>query len=355
MQTVPLHQVKAGSTLASNLYAHGRLHMRKGYRLTARDIKNLRSQGWRSIPIDTNIEFHTPKGEIINPETREKSVKNVYEVFNDFENLNEKTFEKVRLSAERIVDEIMVNEKIKLQTHDLRSWDDYTYYHCVNVAAISVAIGKCMFYDDSDLKELATGAMVHDLGKMRIPKSILYKEGPLTEEEREIVEEHPLWGFHLLARHTNTSPIVWAMARQHHEYMDGSGYPDGRRGKDIHPFARIMRVADMWDAMRSDRPFQGAQAADKILQKLNSKEMKDKLDPEVMEILNSMTVRYPMGTKVELNNGMVGVVIRENEDVPHKPDIHIILDEKGNKVAVDDRMVVSLLEESGMSIINSQV
>jgi len=133
---------------------------------------------------------------------------------------------------------------------------DYSVYtHSVNVSAYAVALGIKLGLSLSDLLELGFGALLHDTGKTRVPLEILNKPGPLTGEERAVVQQHPAWGIQTLGASLGKRPLARSVVLHHHERLDGSGYPDGLVGQAIPPFVRVAGMADVYDALTSQRPY----------------------------------------------------------------------------------------------------
>ena len=138
----------------------------------------------------------------------------------------------------------------------LSSVDSYTYSHSINVCTFSLLIGKRIYGDDhSNLRYLGLGGLLHDIGKIKIDRKILFKPSGLSPEEREIMRKHPIYSYELVKHHDVHDSVLDAV-RHHHERMDGSGYPDGLWSEQVPPFARITAVADVYDAITSDRVYQ---------------------------------------------------------------------------------------------------
>jgi putative nucleotidyltransferase with HDIG domain len=153
------------------------------------------------------------------------------------------------------------------------------YTHSINVAVYALGLGKFITAgDDRALLNLGLGAFLHDVGKARVPKELLEKPGTLTPTEWAIVREHPTWGSELLAGAEDLSEVVSTIVAQHHERLDGSGYPKGLRGADLHQFSMIVALIDSFEAMTSHRPYRPALTAYAALTILK-KEMPGKLDP----------------------------------------------------------------------------
>ncbi len=354
MRQVPIGMIQPGSILASNVYNQGKIIFRKGQALSRKDIRVLRSFGIRTLPIEDEDEIQMRSTGMISEETRNQAVETVYDVLNDFEKLDPMKFERVRSSAGTIVDEILDIDDLRIPAHDLRTFDDYTYRHSVNVTAIATAIARIMDYDATDLRLLASGALMHDIGKMRIPEAILNKPSRLDDEERACIEQHPVWGFEMLSDSTKSDPLIWSIARQHHETLDGEGYPDKRWGSEIHPWARIVTVADLWDALRSDRPYKKGWSADKVLDFLNSPEIKPKLDPEVLRIMNEISVPYPIGCTVRLSNRLLAVIVQQNLEDPALPIVRLAREVDGKiESSADDEDVIMLKDHKEITIVET--
>ena len=130
-----------------------------------------------------------------------------------------------------------------------------TYTHSVNVCLYALALGRRLDLPLVDIQDLGLGALLHDIGKARIDRKILEKRGPLAHEEMGLVKQHPAWGLELLSKGPKLPEPVLLTVSQHHEKCDGSGYHQGLSAQSIHPFAKIACVADVFDALTSDRPY----------------------------------------------------------------------------------------------------
>jgi len=139
----------------------------------------------------------------------------------------------------------------------LTSYDHCTYIHSTNVGIFSIALARIFFGANAahDMNKLGAGFFLHDLGKCKIPLEIINKTGPLTEEERTVVKRHPEEGYRLLMESGYSTEETQIIVLQHHERDNGTGYPNGLKGGEIHPYARICRLADIYEALTSERPY----------------------------------------------------------------------------------------------------
>ncbi len=311
----PLSDVRRGDVLAQPVYHEGRTLYAPGRVLTDKDIQELKRLKVEAIAIrerDAKPVGDKVQTDPLNSEMRAQAIKTVRRVYEDFHNLDRQHGREIHSLGLRLCDEVKQATKLGIAVHDLRDHSNYTYQHSVNVTAISLAIGIRLGLTKEELNLLTVGGLLHDIGKMKIPPQILEKNGKLTNQEMMIVHKHPIWGWELLKECTDFDPVVWAIARQHHETLDGKGYPDKLMRWQIHELSKIVTVVDMWDALRSERPYKPAWHPDRTLAFINSPEMTGKLDPQVLEIFNQLIVPYPMGTRVMITGGRTGRVVGLN-------------------------------------------
>jgi HD-GYP domain-containing protein (c-di-GMP phosphodiesterase class II) len=201
--------------------------------------------------------------------------------------------------------------------------DNYTYEHSVNVIVLSLIMGLELNYSKDRLYSLAVGAMLHDVGKVFVPKDILLKDGKLTEMEFDIIKEHPSRGYDYLKEEIGVSAMSRIIILQHHERVDGTGYPEGMCGSRIHEFSKIVSIADVYDALTSDRPYRrGLPPNDAIEYIMGSADRY--FDFDMVNAFLKRIVPYPAGTMVRLSNGDIAVVKEINRDYPLRPKVTIV-------------------------------
>lgn len=168
----------------------------------------------------------------------------------------------------------------------LSSHDFYTYNHSIDVSIYSLGLGQFVGFRGHDLKELGLGGLFHDIGKRYIPLEIICKNGPLTDDEWVTMQQHPVYGLKILTEHNSTENVV-ACAFEHHESMQGNGYPQKLTAEEIHPMARVVSVADTYDALTTKRSYNDPMKPTEAIELMSGK-LNGRYDPEVMRALNAI-------------------------------------------------------------------
>ncbi|PWI57998.1 hypothetical protein BM613_05650 [Sulfoacidibacillus thermotolerans] len=230
------------------------------------------------------------------------------------------------------------------------SYDHGTYVHSMNVAIYSLVLGQAIGLPHSMLMDLGTGAMLHDIGKLWVPEEVLNKAGALTQNERELIQNHAKWGHEALSRQHELSYLVAHCAYQHHERMDGSGYPRGLKGDQIHIFGKILAVADVYDAMVMHRPYRAGMVPAEVMEYLFS-QAGIGYDLELVSIFSKKIALYPLGSTVTLSDGTAGIVVHIHDQLPLRPVVRIFQDATGASV---DPFEIDLTRQLNLTIAQSQ-
>lgn len=234
----------------------------------------------------------------------------------------------LRSQVDAIIDELVQNQGLVIGLTDLKSYDDYTYEHSVQVCIISLLIGITKGYNSIRLQEIGMGALLHDIGKTRVSPEIINKPGSLTVEERKIINRHTWEGFNIMRNSWQISLFSAHVALQHHERLDGSGYPRAIKGENIHEYAQIAAVADVYDALVSDRPYRSGYTNQEALAIINQQKG-NLLSSDIVDILEAHVSLYPPGAIVELNTGDLAIVVVDNPEQPCRPKVRLLFDANG--------------------------
>lgn len=200
----------------------------------------------------------------------------------------------------------------------MRGFDDMTYTHSMNVALICHVIGVWLNLSPDNLNILVTCGMLHDIGKLKIPNEVITKPGKLTDKEFQLIQMHPQLGYDILKNKLLDDRIKTA-ALQHHERFDGKGYPQHLSGSSIDYFASIVTIADVYDAMTSDRCYRKGICPFEVIAHLE--EQKDLYEPGVLYLFMRRTVEAYINTEVLLSNGERGKVVLLNANLPSRPTV----------------------------------
>lgn len=227
----------------------------------------------------------------------------------------------------------------------MRGYDDVTYVHSVNVALLSNMIGRIVYPDisDEELKVLTLAGLLHDIGKMMVPDNIIQKKGRLTLPEYNLVKTHVLFGNNILKGIDNLDPRIAEVAMRHHERCDGTGYPGGYKREQIEPFARIVAIADTYDAMTSDRAYRAAICPFDVIE-MFEREGIVKYDVAFLLPFLEKAVQAYMNTDVRLSTNHIGKVIMINKNEFSKPVVQVgdefyDLSKETNDIVIDKVLI----------------
>lgn len=257
-------------------------------------------------------------------ETFVQTVDNLKDVFNRVVMQNEKIdSEKILEEVENVVSKSRNSLHVLDMLQCMKGYDDVTYVHSMNVSLLSNLIGKLVIPDisEEDLQVLTLAGLLHDVGKLMVPDDVLLKPDRLTISEYNLVKTHVLHGNNIL-KNSNLDPRVAEVAMRHHERCDGSGYPGKYKKDQTSTFARIVAIADTYDAMTSDRPFRKAICPFEVIHMFEG-EGRLQYDVEYLLPFLATAVQAYMNTQVRLTTGEVGRVVMINKDELSKPVVKV--------------------------------
>ena len=329
-------QTQLGLELARSIYSTtGQLLLAKGTILQISHINKLLTQGLNEVYLSTKTEPIIPTNEEAPPKYASRSPVSsrlnpyIGELFTYGQEVIRDLF--ARIMANRPVNvkdlaytvdllypEIMVTNNIFIQLRHLRNKDEYTLQHSVAVAILCIKIGQTQKFPEKILKQLGMAGLLHDIGKSRLPLEILNKSGPLTPHEYKEIKKHPILGYQVLLSANLSDRAIETAVLQHHERIDGSGYPLHTDVNHIHPYAKIIAVADIFDALTSDRIYRPKvspfTAADEI-----RKATFGHLDPLIAHRFITYFINLSAGEVVRLNTGELAEIILMNQYEPNRP------------------------------------
>ncbi|MDD5131621.1 MAG: HD-GYP domain-containing protein [bacterium] len=266
----------------------------------------------------------------------------IKQILHNVENGQSFNLDNVHRVVTDIVSVINNDDKYLLGLTTIKNYDEYTFNHSVNVAVLSLYLGKLVGLNSEQLRLLGEAAMLHDVGKVRIPKEILNKQGLLTPDEWKIMESHTLEGAEVLSKVAGISALSLAVAFEHHLHYDLSGYPRAERLKEINLLSRLVTICDVYDAATSLRVYHAPVLPAKVIALIISKKGSF-FDPALAKAFVQMMGVYPVGSLVRLDNNELAVVYANNLDNILRPKVILVK----QKIAGQDPVIVDLEETAG--------
>ncbi len=239
--------------------------------------------------------------------------------------------------VDEMVDSLARNQDALLTLTSIKNKDEYTFNHSINVAVLMASFCRSMEMDDDRIRRLTTGALFHDLGKVLVPDELILKPGRYTDEEYEMMKQHPRFGKEILADIKNLDDEIVNVVFEHHERMDGNGYPRHLKGYEISLEGRMASIVDVYDALTSDRPYKTADTATDVLKYL-FKSAPDMFDLELLQQFIGSVGIYPVGALVRLNSGFLAIVVESAKGDLKRPVVKMIYDIKKGRPIVPRKL-----------------
>jgi putative nucleotidyltransferase with HDIG domain len=376
MRRASLRAIETGVVLAKPiLNDRGGILLTAGTELTDRYVRHLLERGTSSVAIEDPDTEDIEMEDVISDALRATAVSTVYKVFEAVDSaashlkgltaseiqahlrspdFRQRAAQLVPLDAVlSVVDEIM-NEVMDVELLTgmaaIKSYDNYTFAHSVEMATAALVVGRKLRLDRGSLKRLARGCLLHDIGKIFVSDAILNKQGRLTTDEQKVMQGHPVFGFELLQAVQPNDVLVNHVALQHHERQDGLGYPRGLSGLNkverprfgnegrILLIAEIASVADVYDALASERPYRAALAPEVVVETLQSM-AGTYLNAELLDVFLSTVPMFPIGMTIRVTGGPLagcrGVVAKINRWALDRPVVRLTRDARDRRFKMD--------------------
>ncbi len=334
MRRVSIDSIQTGVKLARTIFSSdGAVLLAEGVELTKANAGRLKMYGINDIYLQDDISAGIEAKDVIEEQTHNEAVVLVKKTMNNYQFSPSLDVTEVKTVVNKILDELLKNKDILFNLSQIRSVDDYTFEHSVNVCILSLITGIGLGFDRQRLRELGIGAMLHDIGKLCIPREILKKPLQLTVEEFEEIKKHTILGYELLKKSGQVDLVSAYIAFGHHERYDGSGYPLQLKNENIQICARIVAVADVYDALTSDRVYRKKLKPNEVYEYITTLGVHH-FDPRVIESFVKYVSIYPIGTGVLLNTKERGIVVRDNRLMPTRPVVRIVYNDAMKKLNI---------------------
>lgn len=315
MRYQPISKVKPGSTLAIPVISNnGSILLRRNTEITKFVLDRLIELGYTGLYILDDLS-----SDIIMNQNVPLSVR-----INAAQAVNNKNYDNCLALASEMTNSIITGDlEIKTNLEELGNYDSRTYLHSVNVATYAGIVGVLYGMTEDRIKNLIVTGLLHDIGKTMIDQDILNKPGKLNDEELAEMRKHPLYGYEMLKDNDSILSSVRVSIREHHEDYNGEGYPRKLAGDDIHIFARIVHICDVYDALVSKRSYKGEYNPAEVVEYITM-HAGHMFDLELVKLFISNVQPFPNGIEVELSNGERAIIVKNNKTYPNRPIVRIL-------------------------------
>lgn len=337
---MPISMCQPGMKLSQSIYnEEGIVLLAENVELTQRLLNRLQVNGIDYLYIQDPLTEDLMVSEMLQPELKAKALSEIRQTFRNLMNDMDgnaklpyyhlgKSFNGLMNS---ILDDLSSHNNAMVMLTNMCVTDQYLFQHSLNVCIYSTMLGLAYGYNREELQTLGLGALLHDIGKTKIPQEILKKPGRLSDLEYEEMKKHTIFGFQILKDEPNIPLLSAHCALQHHERWNGSGYPRNLEGKDIHEFAQWIGISDSYDALTSQRVYREAMLPHVAMEIILSDASK-LYDITKVNLFRKKVAIYPIGITLKLSSGEVGVVADLNTDSPQRPIVRVLFDEYGQPV-----------------------
>lgn len=321
---IPVHRLEVGAVIPFTLLdENDRILLFQGQPVTESFLRRLKQRSLETVVAEIVEEVQEEAAqEDVSFETKVKTLSCLEDTMENLVQGRPVSLEPLEEHLAAILEEVRARDALVIPIVQLERHDDYTFTHSLNVAIVALFIGRFMGLGGEELVRLGLGALLHDLGKLAVPREILRKPGALNEAEWRIVEQHPLTAKRLLDGQKSIEDLVKFVPLEHHERLDGSGYPLHLGPREIHLFARIVAVADVYEALTSDRPYRKALPLGEVVEYLMGN-AGYRLDEKVVRTFVAHLSPYQVGDVVRLSDGREAVVSRLNPVLPFRPYVQV--------------------------------
>ncbi|UCZ54434.1 HD-GYP domain-containing protein [Bacillus shivajii] len=320
-----------GKTVGDDVVSEsGKFLLRKGTTITDWQIRILKNHGIQSIKVLDELEDPL-RLQILNVLKNKEDISSLY--FNNVQEIKQLFHRAVSREVPNLqnfmkpftplLESILNGNEIFLELHHIKGHDEYTYRHSLNVGLLAATIGRILKYNKKKALLLGEMGFLHDIGKMKVSQNILNKQGPLTDDEFEQVKMHTVYGREMLEQIAPGNKALQAGAALHHERLDRSGYPYGKKGDELPFLTQIIAVADTYDAISSDRVYRSKFSPFHALDELVSEVYKGKLNGEIVFPFVNHILRGYIGKNVLLNDGNKGTIVHLHMEEVNRPLLNV--------------------------------
>ncbi len=353
MRLASLNNLNGNEILGKPIYDDsGRILLAQGIKLTSVYAQKLKNMGILSVYIDDEISKDVIIEETISEKTRQKSKHAINDIMNKYYKYGKVKNEGIQQSVNSIIDEILANREFMINISEIRTKDDEIHSHSVNVCVLATLIGIHLGYNMLKLKDVAIGAMLHDIGKIKIlgDKKLVQERTKTGDLEQYIKEMHPKIGYDFLSQQNMCTAVAKVGVLMHHEKVDGSGYPLGLQEKEIHEVALLISVCNIFDNMVSGYDGFEPKPIYEILEFLVGM-AGTHFNGNIVNKFIAHIAAFPSGSGVRLNTNERCLVVRQNQSFPLRPVVKVLYGRNNEKIT--EAYEIDLLKEFTVFIVQT--
>lgn len=307
-QVITVDRIEIGMIVDDDIFneSTGVILIAQGTVMTRHLINKLLVHDIKTVKINNKVNNYKYNEELMISYSRvEEKLDNL---FDDIRGGNKIFVDEIYDEMRDFAQEVSKENDILYQMKLLNKMDDYTFNHSIAVSILSISLGKWANYTKEQIFDLSLAGLFHDLGKLKVPDEIINKPGKLTKEEFEIIKKHSFYSYEILLETEKFSEDVLLGALHHHEKVNGSGYPNKLKAEDIHEYAKIITICDMYHALVSQRIYKNKENPLKVVEYIKSESF-DSLDPYLAHIFLNNISKFYVGNEVLLSDGRIGTIV----------------------------------------------
>lgn len=324
MRRIAVDKLRDGMELAKPIYTNnGVILLKEGTLLNEKLRQKIMGIHTEYVYIADQISAGIEVESLISEETKIETKKFLSESLSNMRKGNFTATEAVMSKVENIIEEVTLNPHVMVSLQEIRTKEEYLFMHAINVCVVSLLIGKKMGYTDAQLRHLALGAILHDVGKTQIEQDLTRYREDYIDQEMKIYKQHVRYGYDIIKEMPDASMLAANIALTHHEHYDGTGFPLGKKNTGIHEYARIVAVANEYDNLLYNQPKARKLPHYEIIELMVSRAY-TWFDPDIIKIFRKSISPYPVSTGVLLSDGRVAIVSKLNEELPSRPVVRVI-------------------------------
>lgn len=353
MRVVSVSNLRGDEILGKQIYDEtGRVLLGAGVKLRPYYIEKIKELGINSVYIDDDISKNLVIEESISEKTRQMSKHAVKEMVVKYSREGKDYNSSVMDSVDSVIEDVLSNKDVLINVAEISASDNNIYSHSVNVCVLSTIIGTHMGYSQLKLKDIAAGALLHDIGKIRImnDKKLLEEFKNKEQLDEYIKFKHPKVGYDFLGQQHIWNAYVKVAVLMHHEKSDGTGYPSRLKSNEINQIAKIVSICDVFDNLISGRGTKECKTVSEVIEYLVAMS-NTYFDTEMVRKFTMNIAAFPTGSGVVLSSNEKGLVIKQNSSMPTRPIVKVIYDKNGDLLS--EPYEVDLLKELTLFIVKA--